>query len=197
MHTVKELADGSLLFLGENYDNGSFLAVAFKTDKNGRVIWQRNYRYFDDFRVNNFLQNIAPTPFGGIILVGDIVSRGTVPGFDTTGLWSWIMLTDSFGCVQPDCQDTTVKVGIKEVERQIALHIYPNPATDEVIIALPEAAALKDVSLIVYNSLGQLVYRQRSAGAQSIINVGTWKPGLYLVEARTGDTFSSYKLMVE
>lgn len=70
----------------------------------------------------------------------------------------------------------------KSVLKDTDLHVYPNPANDEVTVNAPG-------EISIFSSSGQLVYH----GKAGVINVSDWSKGIYLV--RTAGTVE--KLIVE
>lgn len=73
--------------------------------------------------------------------------------------------------------------GISEIKVQPSLAIYPNPATDYIVIDnVPEGAmvSISDLS-------GRTVYKQQAAGVQETISVSSLVNGLYLVTLYTGN----------
>jgi blue copper oxidase len=74
-------------------------------------------------------------------------------------------------------------VGIKEeIKKQGYVKIYPNPAADILnILCLDELE--KDWSIIVYDILGQVIYKQQFNGSYVILDTSTWPLGLLFVEA--------------
>lgn len=57
------------------------------------------------------------------------------------------------------------------------LHVYPNPATDELIVE-----AIKGSEISIYNTLGQSINKLRMMKTKEVIDVRSLIPGLYLIQ---------------
>lgn len=64
-----------------------------------------------------------------------------------------------------------------------SISVFPNPATDKLRIL----GADDDASVLIYNSLGECVYR----GTQTEIAIESYKPGMYFVEVVAGENVRS------
>lgn len=81
-----------------------------------------------------------------------------------------------------------------------SLSIYPNPATDYVIVSSSEAFGDK-VTLQLYDQLGNILRDARDVktvqGNQQMISLDGLKPGLYILQAATGMAMRSFKVRIE
>lgn len=73
-----------------------------------------------------------------------------------------------------------------------AFSVYPNPTYDAVTIAMPNEYESADVSL--YNTLGQLVLKQKVSAAQPTFNLTDVDPGMYLYTIQTANRLQSGKI---
>jgi hypothetical protein len=80
---------------------------------------------------------------------------------------------------------TTTGLRDAEIDATYALVIYPNPASGEVTMQVPNEMA--NAALVVYNAVGQTVIQQSNiANAPSVrIDVSPLAAGLYVVELRS------------
>lgn len=67
-----------------------------------------------------------------------------------------------------------------------AVSVRPNPAHDRMELVLPEAQGKMHV--LVWDATGQLVMEHRVHGDRSFLDVSTLDPGIYMVQARDGQT---------
>ena len=77
------------------------------------------------------------------------------------------------------------------------LHIYPNPANNQVNVDL-SAFANQAITLRAVNMLGQELYRETMTDAgviQKTINTGAWAEGIYLITVETPATVVTEKLV--
>lgn len=86
-------------------------------------------------------------------------------------------------------------LGLENIEKNTAISIYPNPASDILNIELPEN--LSNSEITVFNLLGQKVFSAELNGTHLTLDISTWEKGIYLV--RTDNTAASQlkKLVIE
>jgi len=96
------------------------------------------------------------------------VPMGTVEDYEDAYVWK------DFDPISEDATLSTPNLNISK-----AVEIYPNPVQNVLSIQLNEGLELKEIK--IYNSLGQLV-KQNTI---SRFNMGTLKPGLYILQINT------------
>lgn len=86
-------------------------------------------------------------------------------------------------------------VGIAEAERGATLSLYPNPATDRMVVEADEA--IEEVCIV--NALGQTVFSRQTTegGNQLVVNTADFPQGLYLVRIRTDKGSATRQLSVK
>lgn len=101
-----------------------------------------------------------------------------------------ITVTDSFGLVGSNTFTVLSTVGMENLN-SLEFDIFPNPANNSVHLT---SSTIFDFEL--FDSAGKLVF---SGSGESMyqIEVKNWAPGLYFVEARTGENLVKKKLVVE
>ncbi|MDD4142324.1 MAG: T9SS type A sorting domain-containing protein, partial [Bacteroidales bacterium] len=52
-------------------------------------------------------------------------------------------------------------------------------------------------AVVVYNHIGQIVYRASDCGVETTINVADLASGIYYIRINSGDTVKSVKVVVE
>jgi hypothetical protein len=80
------------------------------------------------------------------------------------------------------------------------IHIYPNPATDNVVIDLNSLTTSSNWIYAISNTLGQEITRGKIVSKQTIINLnGALSEGLYFVKVydALGNVLTTEKLLVE
>lgn len=115
--------------------------------------------------------------------------------YDVTGTWNQstirgsLMINPVMGCTYP------LFVGIKELEQNNKIRIFPNPAQNSVSISYP-GNQLEAGTLEVFTSLGQLVYTKK-IGANENIDISDLPNGLYFIHLKgSGLNVSSQKLII-
>lgn len=85
-----------------------------------------------------------------------------------------------------DTSDTTSTTGLVQLASETQLLVYPNPATDQVIIDM--AAPINAGELIIYDAAGKQVYREvlgKSGLPRHYINTSDWMPGVFYYQLLT------------
>ena len=184
--SVLELADGSLVACGyqtiPNADTANLdglyreTGVITKYSAQGELLWSRNYSHpGNNLSVNSdhYLESIVSTPDGGFAAAGYL--RAAPPD---TGLQDvWVIKVDSFGCLTPGCEVSSVP----KIESSIAqLKIYPNPATEEIHFDItPNLQNHRKYELKLYDMVGKLVLTQTLHPYENTISVSHLKAGIY------------------
>jgi hypothetical protein len=79
-----------------------------------------------------------------------------------------------------------------EIKDSCSIQIYPNPATEKVMIVGPVKKDLINVK--VFNSIGQLIFTGRND--ESYIDVSGFKSGLYIIELNAGNKLIRKKVII-
>ncbi len=101
------------------------------------------------------------------------------------------------------CPDTNMVLGISDpasYSTSDLINIYPNPATDHVFVDLSKIEE-PIYSLEIYNSFGQLVYRDIISNIKAIepksFNVNHLQSGIYFVKAKGLNKEYNRKILIE
>lgn len=85
-------------------------------------------------------------------------------------------------------------LGIDEIENQLALNMYPNPAKENVTVTFN---AENNAGTITITDLsGKVVKAVNATSAQTVINVADLQAGLYVVRVAAGNKQSTQKLTI-
>jgi hypothetical protein len=66
-----------------------------------------------------------------------------------------------------------------------SLFLFPNPASGELHIVLPESFSSAETTIEIFNLMGQRVIQYDAQGNSAVIHVGQLLPGNYFVRAIT------------
>ena len=84
--------------------------------------------------------------------------------------------------------------GISEnQEASLAADIYPNPATEELTLFLPNSTSPKEVN--IYNTLGKKVVAFDTSEEKTDLNISKLASGVYMFEVRDGNKISRQKFI--
>ena len=89
--------------------------------------------------------------------------------------------------------NTTKGVGLDELINNAQVSVYPNPASERVVVA--SLAPINNVELI--NTLGQVVYSNNNMANGYNIPVSSLEKGTYFVKVRTADKVSTQKVVIK
>lgn len=93
------------------------------------------------------------------------------------------------------CEDLAA-VGIDKLQdEEPAVHLYPNPASDQLTLGLSTHRAL--VELRIMDVTGQIVIERRVRGTTTTLDVSALAPGLYLAQLRDGRGSRSVRFIKE
>ncbi|MCF8244587.1 MAG: T9SS type A sorting domain-containing protein [Saprospiraceae bacterium] len=89
--------------------------------------------------------------------------------------------------------------GKPNVSGELAFSLAPNPASNEVAFKLTEMTESQDVSISIYNSIGQVVLRRdfgRVSFVDERIDLSSIGAGLYIVSVKAGGVRHEQKLVI-
>ena len=90
----------------------------------------------------------------------------------------------------------TLVAGINEINNAVQISVYPNPTTGSFNLFTSEL--IKNGSIEVYNSLGEIVYNQKIVNQQNTIELTNQANGLYFVKVMTeGKIIGTKKIIKE
>ncbi|MBN8693117.1 MAG: multicopper oxidase domain-containing protein [Bacteroidetes bacterium] len=79
----------------------------------------------------------------------------------------------------------------------LSIKIYPNPVKDILFLNIEQLSNPKPVEVKVYNSIGKLVYQTDIKDTNTVIDIGQWSGGLYLIEIQQEGSRAFKKIIVE
>jgi hypothetical protein len=92
-----------------------------------------------------------------------------------------------------EIKDTTTAIW---ENHQASIQLYPNPATTEAWLQLPENMPLAQVQIELYSPTGRLLYKAQPTSQFHKIDVAHLPKGLYLVRVWDGERWVAEKLVV-
>ncbi len=175
----RKVADGGIVSVGlatnlDFVDNNN--GYIMKTDPNGNLLWQKNYKYTSGDFVE-YLTDFIETSDGGLLISGS-ASQSNADG----GQNSWLLKLDADGCLDP----SNCGVGIEDAPFPDAVTIYPNPATDWLRIDLETAGSAYTGQLL--DATGRLVQQEQfTVVGTHTLSLSGLATGIYYCRVLKGD----------
>lgn len=146
----------------------------------GGIAMERLWFGFHYINENNFVI-AGETNYGPSYDVGCATYGG---GIDKD-IWVFeIMMDDTTSVITPPASTSEIK-------------IYPNPATTELWLQLPENMQFNQTQIELYGKTGKLLYKAQPASQFHKIETAHLPPGLYLVRLWDGEKWRTEKVVVE
>ncbi len=87
--------------------------------------------------------------------------------------------------------------GVNELANDFKVSVFPNPASKEFTIQLPELNAAQTANLMIVNSLGQLVKQTSISNRNYTVNSSKWAKGIYLVHISIGNETVTKRMVIK
>ena len=180
-YAIQNCSDGGFIVAGITIDpagqfNYNFL---YRTDSNGDSLWFKEY----ETMFNSSFRDVKQTPDKGFLAVGGIQGKPFHPSD------IFVVKTDSMGNVSST-------LGIKKYQLHHELHIFPNPATNLLTIALTMEET--DSYISIHDASGRKIFEETSIHQNNItIDVSDFAKGIYFISVIEGEKVYRNKLIVE
>ena len=102
---------------------------------------------------------------------------------EESGFYS-VSVTSEDGC-KSFSNAFNATLSIKEVDKDFSVSIFPNPSKGDVTISSENGMIS---NLIIYDQLGQIVFKSQNSGKKLLIPTSNFAVGLYLIKFEVGDT---------
>ena len=179
---IKETDDNNFVAVGfSDPDTTTFIwGWMLKINSNGDSIWYRDYRKVTNDLSQNRIHDFTQTDDGGYIGTGYVFPVLEPPYAENI----WLLRVDSLGI------DSSLWVGIDNSinYEPSKLKVYPNPATDKLIVSFTDPnvennCSTKKKLVSFYNSSGTQIKEIEISYSQNNIEVtvSSWTSGLYYV----------------
>jgi hypothetical protein len=97
------------------------------------------------------------------------------------------------GEVEDYCVTIDNAVGISEANAKDYFEIYPNPASDVVLIKIVKPG---ENNLQIIDASGKTIYFEKISNSSASVDVSSWDSGLYLVKLQTGTGIIQSSILV-
>ena len=83
-------------------------------------------------------------------------------------------------------------LGIEDLAQQSLIAIAPNPVKTYFEVSLP--ASVEQAEVLIYNTIGQLIYRTQVSHSQEQVSMEGWSKGLYIVSVKASGAENNFKI---
>ena len=186
--------DGSIVASGAYADSTSVMSYAncntngvlLKINTNGDSLWMRQYDNHGlqppNMPWSELLKGIEKTRDGGYIACG-------LPYYKPDPKL-WVIRVDSMGCFNTSC--TPSNIGLNEIELNEFVKIYPNPASNFLII---ESLNNNAEEIRIADMSGRNILKH-SLNSGKTVDVSSLPNGIYLITLKNNDNFQSTKRFI-
>lgn len=199
-NSIFPIGDGGYIIIAETESNngdvsgkhnphgvGSDIWV-FKINASGDLLWQKCIGGLGYERLD----------WSGVLDMGDgsYVISATLTHNGNSGDIDCMTYTGNNDIWLIQIRDTTVVSTVEQPSKAQSLLLYPNPATTQSWLQLPENTALAQAQIELYSSSGRLLHKAKPSSHFHKIDVAHLPKGLYLVRVWNGKNWQSSKLVV-
>jgi hypothetical protein len=96
-----------------------------------------------------------------------------------------VNITDANGCTYAGFPVVVGLILSVDPLQELGVSLYPNPTTGTAYLSLPVYFA--DAALRIFDAAGRELVAPLGFGAQRVVNVAEWSPGVYLIHAVATD----------
>jgi hypothetical protein len=173
-NAITEKSNGDIVAVGDVCDSitDHLYSLILIVDTAGVKKHFAKYDRLPAINAQNYLYDVKATKDNGFIASGFCVGSGSPQ-------YCWVVKVDSVGCQIPFCN-----VGIEEeIKVYNGFMIYPNPARSEITLKFDKSFE-KDVIVSVFNSLGEIVIKQKMCKTESDVrfDIARLQAGIYFVK---------------
>lgn len=156
----------------------------FRMSPTGEILWERN---IVDARFLNTIPYMAL--YHGLELDnGDLMFTGVIQDtFPSGSLFinnpnTWLVRTDSMGCIHPDCDRLEVITATDDVimaSPESPFTLYPSPARDQLNILYQGEDNIYPLEVNIYSARGKLIQTDILISPLQRMNIDTFSEGIY------------------
>ena len=123
-----------------------------------------------------------------------IISGATNQNYTATANGSYAAVLSKNGCTDTSACVTVSGLSINKLENIFKIHITPNPSHGTYMINYG-TANINDVSIQIYNVIGNLIYSAKANKNFTIIDLTNYNDGIYFLKLYTNQSKTVHKLI--
>ncbi|HET8574019.1 MAG TPA: T9SS type A sorting domain-containing protein [Edaphocola sp.] len=164
--------------------NSYHFPLLLRAGDTGHLKWGMSFQYVHtvDTGIYHSFYDVSVAPDGRIVMGGFLRSRYAVPGYDTIGKVSWlVVLSDTLHDQQPQPTEPD-GIALTATGQQAQLLVYPNPTLDNTTIDVQDFKGRpRDFEWQLSDITGRLLQSGRLSANREMIRLEGYMPGLYLL----------------
>ena len=152
----------------------------------GHIKWNMpvQYKPTTDTSVDQHFNDMMVAPNGCLVLGGYVNIRQPVPGYDSTGRHSWLVML----CDSTHDNGTPAGISIPTAGNNVKILVYPNPTIDNTIIALQHFEGQPQEFTWQLSDLGgRQLESGRMSSSKEMIRLKQYATGLYMLRISYND----------
>lgn len=200
MHDIYAISDSEYVSCGNELQDTLVRGLLLNFNIDGTINWDTYFEYIPYPGTSNIPEHcfydVEQTMDGGFIMTGYAMDAQAIAD-GNPGQFSWLVKTDSNGCLVPGCQDF---FNVEKYPEQVQLHIYPNPAADQLNVYYGDHNFTGKSEAQIYDLNGRLIHSWvlNSNDITYIYDVSYLDAGVYVIKVvEEGDVISTKKFVKE
>ena len=105
-----------------------------------------------------------------------------------------VTVTDKNGCQQTAVVVVNQSTGVIALNEEISFSVYPNPATNEVVVEMNKTT--DNLTLSLKDILGQTIIARNVTNTKTMLNLSLLSRGVYIIEVQKGDKKAVKELII-
>jgi len=191
--------NGDVIGCGKYHDptQRRYWGYIFRYSADGKKLWEKKYEDIKYPSSNSKFFDLKEAENGDIVCTGEM---NTKEGWGNNNSCIWLLRVDSTGCFAQGCEsiiprrdtvqtilvESDLTVSIDEPDSEFTknknkIKLYPNPARDFVNVEVESQDANNNISIIIYDILGNILTTIENHKSEGI-NISILKKGIYFVE---------------
>lgn len=146
----------------------------------GHIKWHLPVQYNQtiDTSVDQHFNDMMVAPNGCLVLGGYVNVHLPVPGYDSVGKNSWLVVL----CDSVHDNDTTTGIQLPQAGKDAAIMVYPNPTTNYTFVVLKHFEGnLEDVRIQLFDINGKVLQSRKCKSTKELIPLNNYAPGTYFI----------------
>ncbi len=126
---------------------------------------------------------------------GNVISGATSQSYTAVANGNYAVIVEQGGCSDTSACYQVTTVSLSSVARQNDIYIYPNPASNNLQIDLPEIYKSTEISIADISGK-TLLHETKTNSRKILIDLNPFSNGTYFIKIKTGDFTRTGKIVV-